>query len=712
MPSKNWNILKIVVFGMACLVLMTGSGRAQERSWRDLPAEAYRPGHLVIIPKAGQEAALGRWHRARGATVRAEFPALARIQSIELPAGADTLAAVEAYQRSGLVDVAEPDILFRPAAVPNDPFVLNGEQWALNNTGQSGGLPDADIDGPEAWDKYSSASNVVVAVVDAGVRYTHEDLAANMWVNPGEIPGNGIDDDANGYVDDIHGINAQAGTGQPLDELGHGTHVAGIIGAVGNNGVGGCGVAWRVRIMACRFLSAGQPGTLQDLLNCFSYAQAKGAKVMNLSFTTTTYSTTLSNALWTLRNAGILIAAAAGNDGSNNDTLPVYPAGFQMDNLVAVTSTTRTDGFSGHNYGATSVHLAAPGVDIYSTYNTSDSAYMSMTGTSMASPYVAGAMALIRARYPQLTHQQVIARVLSTVDPLPALAGRCITGGRLNLDRAVGPRDFAISTGTFAWVPTNGMTPLTLDNNGVSAALPLGFSFSYYGQAWPSAYVAANGMIGFEAAGLNAQFEANLPAPGSPNNMICPYWDDLNPAGGGRVWTGTIGVAPHRKFVVSWVDVPHSVVTGGETRFTLQALLHETGEITFQYLDVQNGRSVLNSGRSATVGVEDPQGQTAVLYSYHGTQALITNGLAVVLTPQGNPVVAPGLTVGRVGPGLDSVVNVSVFGQPAQRCILESSPDAGTWSPIATNALPATGKGDSAWPLNGAARFYRARIER
>jgi hypothetical protein len=427
---------------------------------------------------------------------------------------------------------------------------------------------------------------------------------------------------------------------------------------------------------------------------------------MNLSFVTTTFSGSLSNALTSLRNAGILIAAAAGNDGVNNDVTPYYPASFKIDNILSVTSTTRTDDFYGfHNYGASSVHLAAPGVDIFSTYNSSDSSYGSMTGTSMASPMVAAAAAMIWARSPQLTHQQVMARILGTVDRLPGLSGRCISGGRLNLDRAVGPREFIMTPGVFSWVPTNGLTPLVLENNGVTAALPLGFAFDYFGQTRTEVYVSANGMLGFESAGLAMQFDVSLPATNVPNNTLYVYWDDLNPAAGGRVWVGNLGVAPHRKFVVSWVDVPHTTTAGGETRSTVQAVLHETGEIAFQYLDIENGRTAFSFGRSASVGLEDSLGLTAVTYTFHGTPALVTNRLALVFTPKGTPIRQPSLAADFPVAGL---VPVRCFGQPGQRCVEEFSLDAETWFPAATNVFPAGGILQTDWLPTAPQRFFRA----
>lgn len=390
--------------------------------------KAFRDGRILIIPKAGRDAALVQRHGAERARVRHHHRELGNVQVIELPPGADAAAVLARYRASGDVVAAELDRWYFPATAPNDPNFLDGTQWHLNNTGQFGGTPDADIDAPEAWDTLNSASNVIVAVVDTGVRVTHQDLAANIWTNAAGQPG----------------FNALNPGSDPSDDFHHGTHVAGIIGAVGNNGLGVSGVAWKVKIMPCKFISGAGSGSESDLIDCLAYAQTNGAKVVNCSFVAGgPYSITLSNAFSSLRDAGIIVVAAAGNgingNGTDNDVTPYYPGSFAIDNIVCVTATTRYDGQL-YNFGAHTVHLGAPGVDIYSTGYYSDNDYAFNTGTSMAAPMVAGAMALLRVRFPYATHQQLIARLLATVDPLPSLAGRCTSGGRLNLARALGPR--------------------------------------------------------------------------------------------------------------------------------------------------------------------------------------------------------------------------------------------------------------------------------
>ena len=650
---------------------------------------AYREGRILIIPKAGRAAALGRFHGQTGARLRKAFPRLANIQVLELPRGLSARDAITRYRQSGHVETVELDYWIEASASPNDPNFINGNQWHLNNFGQAGGLAGADIRAPEAWSILNSASNIIVAVIDSGIRLSHQDLTNNLWTNPGEIAGNALDDDANGIVDDVHGINA-VGTitsGNPTDDYGHGTHVSGIIGAVGSNGVGVSGVAWKVKIMPCKFLDSSGGGALSDLQECLDYASAKGAKVINCSFESPVSSVTLSNAFLELRNAGIIVVAAAGNSGTDNDIFPKYPASFPMDNIISVTATTRTDD-QAYNFGATSVHLGAPGVSIFSTHNLSDSHYTSDSGTSFAAPSVAGAAALLLAEFPGLTYRQVIERLLGTVDPLPSLAGRCITGGRLNLARALSG-GFAIQPAPYSWIPTNGMTAIMLANDGVSTARPLPFTFPFGGRHYTNIYVGANGIIGFTNSGLYLTGNMDMPTTATPNAIVCPFWDNLNPAAGGSVWFGTCGVAPYRSVVASWVDVPHFITNGGLTRLRFQAILHESGQIAFQYAQVQNGNPLYVRGLSATIGVEDFMGAVATKYSYNGTPAVVTNNQTILFIPRGNAGPIPLLT--QLGAPQASQFQLRVTAQVGSRCVIKASDDLSSWMNLATNVISSSG---------------------
>jgi subtilisin family serine protease len=405
----------------------------------DGPA-SFRPDRILVKPKRGTALpALEVLHQATGCRVQRHFSAIGNWQVLQLPPEAEVKKFIARYHQSGLVDDAEPDFIVQALIEPNDFRFGDGSLWSLRNTGIYGGVPGADIKAPQAWDTLNNASSILVAIIDSGVRATHEDLAPNLWVNPGEIPGNGIDDDGNGYVDDVHGINTLLNNGNPDDDYGHGSHVSGILGAVGNNGVGVVGVCWRVQIMACKFLDAHGDGSISDAVKCIDYARNKGAKIINASWGSTTFtSQALYDAIASARDAGILFVAACGNSQGNNDVEPLYPASYDLDNIIAVAATTRTDDLAVFsNYGATKVDLAAPGSPIFSCWSNADNAYQYFEGTSMAAPHVAGACALLQALRPNENYQQIIQRILDTVDPLPSLAGKCATGGRLNLWKAV-----------------------------------------------------------------------------------------------------------------------------------------------------------------------------------------------------------------------------------------------------------------------------------
>ncbi len=271
------------------------------------------------------------------------------------------------------VEYAEPNYIYKADLTPTDPSF--GSLWGMHNTGQTGGTADADIDAPEAWDTTTGSNTIVIAVIDTGVDYTHEDLAANMWINPGETANNTTDDDSNGYIDDVYGINAVNNSGEPLDDDGHGTHVAGTIGAAANNSKGVAGVNHTVKIMALKFLDATGSGTTSDAIECINYVVTMKTNGVNIKATNNSwgggsYSQALYDAINTLKNNDILFVAAAGNSSANNDSAPSYPASYNLANIVAVAASNEGDALASFsNYGVTSVDLSAPGVSIFSTLN-------------------------------------------------------------------------------------------------------------------------------------------------------------------------------------------------------------------------------------------------------------------------------------------------------------------------------------------------------
>ena len=382
-----------------------------------------------------------------------------RLLEVKRPEHRSDLAGlIWELEQEAHVGYSELNYLLSLALSPDDADL--DKLWGLHNTGQTGGTPDADIDAPEAWDLTTGSAAMIVGVIDTGVDYSHDDLAPNMWSNPGEIAGNGIDDDGNGYIDDIHGVNVIAGNGDPMDDHGHGTHVAGTIGAKGDNQIGVVGVNHTVRILACKFLNAQGGGNIAGAVKCFNYFNymkdvlGHNVVVTNNSWGGVGFSQSLMDAMGGLDQPGmapILHAAAAGNSNNNNDASPQYPSGFDLENIIAVGATDDRDFYvSFSSYGATRVDLAGPGVSILSTVPSgtcsmcTSSGYLSASGTSMATPHVAGAAALVWSAFPGLTADEVKQRLLSAVDYIGDKGGNAakptLTNGRLNLFSSPGGR--------------------------------------------------------------------------------------------------------------------------------------------------------------------------------------------------------------------------------------------------------------------------------
>jgi subtilisin family serine protease len=256
-----------------------------------------------------------------------------------------------------------------------------------------------DIDAPEAWDTTVGGNAPVVAVVDTGIDYLHEDLAQNMWRNPGEVAANGLDDDGNGVIDDVHGYNAVADSGDPMDDQYHGTHCAGTIGAVGNNGIGVTGVNWRVKLMGVKFLNSEGSGGSEEELRSYDYVLRMRQRGVNIVAISASYGGGGANEIALdyirrLRDAGVLFIAAAGNESENNDSNPSYPANYASENVISVGAVDQNGNLAGFsNYGQQTVDIAAPGVSIISTVPGNQ--YGELSGTSMATPHVSGVVALL-----------------------------------------------------------------------------------------------------------------------------------------------------------------------------------------------------------------------------------------------------------------------------------------------------------------------------
>jgi subtilisin family serine protease len=338
--------------------------------------------------------------------------------------------AIAILEGNPQIEYAEPNFVVSISdTFPNDPRF--DELYALNNTGQTGGIPDADLDSPEGWDLQTGSSDTVIGVIDTGVDYTHPELDDNMWTNPGETPDNGIDDDGNGFVDDYFGYDFVNGDGDPFDDNNHGTHVSGTIAAEGNNGNGITGTAWDGQIMALKFLDASGFGDTFSAIQAVEYATMMGADLTSNSWGGGGFSEGLAEAIAASGEEEMLFIAAAGNDSSDTDIFPHYPSSYDLDNVISVAATDDRDNLAGFsNFGSTTVDLGAPGVDILSSIP--GNGYALFNGTSMATPHVAGAVSLLLAEEPGLSAEEAKDLVLSSADPIAALEGRTVTGGRLN----------------------------------------------------------------------------------------------------------------------------------------------------------------------------------------------------------------------------------------------------------------------------------------
>lgn len=346
----------------------------------------------------------------------------------------NSASVLHALRENPLVAFAEPNLIVRAIKTPNDPEY--GQLWGLSNQGALDkdamrGIRGVDIGAERAWEVTTGAPNIVVAVIDTGIDFSHADLADNAWVNEIEAKGQaGVDDDANGYIDDINGFNFVANDGNIVDDYGHGSHCAGTIGARGDNNVGVAGVAWNVRLMAVKFLDRNGSGTIANAIKAVDYARVMRAHISNNSWGGAGASDILKKTVEDTMTAGQLFVAASGNDAGDNDQTPMQPAGFPFQNILSVAAVDNRGGFADFsNFGEESVHLAAPGVNIFSTV---PGGYEIFSGTSMAAPHAAGVAALVWSKYPKMTYVQVRRRLLDSVRPLKSLKGKVSSGGLLD----------------------------------------------------------------------------------------------------------------------------------------------------------------------------------------------------------------------------------------------------------------------------------------
>lgn len=400
------------------------------------PLPPHRPDEILIKFREQASPSQRQAIRAQlGAGTRRQL--LRGIEHLKLGRGVSIEEALERYRRHPHVLYVEPNYLIQISVLPDDAEF--DRQWGLHNRGQTEGTPGADIGADEGWNISTGSHDILLAVVDTGIDYTHPDLVDNIWHNPGEIPGNGLDDDGNGFIDDVHGWDFVADDAVPLDENGHGTHVSGIAGAVGDNALGIAGVAWKVSLVPLRALDANGFGDIADSIDAYEYAISIGARIVNNSWVAPP-SQALQDAVQATEDADILMVAAAGNTGFSLEFFPVYPASFPNDNIVAVTSLDDEDRrlfFS--SFGSVSVDLAAPGLFIFSTL--SGGHYGFNSGTSMSTPHVSGAAALLMSVAPDLPASSARRILVETAEPTEAFSGLTVSGGKLHIGNALSSLD-------------------------------------------------------------------------------------------------------------------------------------------------------------------------------------------------------------------------------------------------------------------------------
>jgi thermitase len=389
------------------------------------------PGEYVVKLKSGLRTMNVRTlSQQLGSYVKSTIPNQ-NIVVIKRPVFEVSSSVVKTLAQNPMVDIVEPNYIYRISKTPNDPKL--GELWGMKNIGQkdsSGALGTAgiDVEAEKAWDIETGNRDLVVAVIDTGVDFNNEDLKENIWRNEAELSGQAnVDDDNNGYIDDVYGWDFANNKANGLDDHGHGTHCAGTIGAKGDDGKGIVGVAWNVKIMPVKFLSADGGGSLESALLAIDYATKMGAKVLSNSWGGGGASDTLKEAIERSHAAGALFVAAAGNNGTNNDQTPTYPANYDVPNVLSVAAIDNKGKLAGFScFGKATVHVGAPGVNILST---TTSGYDSWSGTSMATPHVSGIAALIASHEPNLTNVEIKERIISTARPIAGLKNKVKSGG-------------------------------------------------------------------------------------------------------------------------------------------------------------------------------------------------------------------------------------------------------------------------------------------
>ncbi|HHI94659.1 MAG TPA: hypothetical protein ENK04_14305 [Gammaproteobacteria bacterium] len=556
-----------------------------------IPPKGAYDGVLVKFKAGVSQTRMNRAFRAAGSQQHRSFRSrLVRgLTRAKIGRGNSLSATLRSLRNNRDVEFAEPNYILHTYAIPNDSRF--DSLWGMHNTGQTGGVTDADIDAPEAWD-LQTGSDVIIAIVDTGVDYNHSELSNNIWNNSAEIANNGRDDDGNGFVDDVRGWDFANNDSNPMDDNDHGTHLAGTIAASGNNGSGVAGVNWSARIMPLKFMDSTGAGSSADAIAAIDYAVANGARVINASWGGGPFSSAMFNAISAANDAGVLFVAAAGNESNNNDRTPSYPADYDLPNVISVAATDDADTLAGFsNFGANSVDLGAPGVSILSTVR--NNGYASFNGTSMAAPHVTGVAALVIADNPNIGIPALRAALLDNTDAVADLAGRTVTGGRLNAFKALGG-------GTTPPPPPTPVVTVTPDNTSVIVGDSVQFSAS--GGSAPYVWSVADTAVGsisangnFTGLAVGVTRVSATDANGVRSNEATVTVSDtavisISPN------TASLRVGESVTFSASGGNAPYSWVSNSPGVATINA---STGVLTAQ-----------NTG-STTVTVTDNSGNTA-----------------------------------------------------------------------------------------------------
>lgn len=517
-----------------------------------------------------------------------------------------TLSAEDAFCKDLLArkiaSSCSPNYQLRISDLPvNDP--LSSSLWGLSS--------DRGVDVARAWSRTTGSSDVVVAVIDTGIDYTHPDLMENIWTNPGEIAGNGIDDDANGYIDDVHGVNTSLSAfnrANPFDDNGHGTHVAGTIGAIGNNNEGVVGINQHIRVMALKFMDATGAGRLSDAISAINYMVdmklTHGVSIVasNNSWGGGAYSIALESAITRAKEAGIIFVAAAGNSTIDVDLYPSYPSSYEVSNVVSVTAVDQNGNLAWFaNRGTEGVDIAAPGVDILST--APGGRYVVYSGTSMATPHVVGLLGLLFAAEPTITMDEAIARLYESGRSSPTLfdaqsgrplirTGRIANAGRLLaneterlpvLDDGSPPCGYTFQVANVAsgdGIDRSADTSpiVNQEDEGGFYRLSLPFKFPFFRTSTDTLYLSPNGVV-YLREPLAVDYEV---AARAPNNSIAAFQSDLTPRAANQ---GVRVYSQADRVTISWRSEHYGLFGAGPiaVRLTIFSTGVIKSSISFEY---------------------------------------------------------------------------------------------------------------------------------